>query len=418
MAHVERHHRKPCARDGCAHGFTRHGKSTKGACTVNGCGCTRWRADEDDRETWRARWRDPAGAEHAKTFARKLDADRYLAGVEHAKLKGAYIDPKLGRTRFGELAERWHNTTAGLKPSTRHAYRVLLDLHVLPSFRDAPVAHVDRLAVSEWLAALLAGGMSAARARDAFQVLSLVFAAGVDGGLLVASPASGVRLPKLTPTEMCFLDPGEVERLAAAIEPRYRVLVNTAAYSGARFGELVALRVGRLDLLRGTCEIAESATEVKGRLEWGATKTNERRTVRLPRFLCSELGAHLAGQPHERTELVFAAPKGGPLRHSDFIKRKFRPAVTAAGLDPRLRFHDLRHTCASLLIREGASVKAVQKTLGHKSATVTLDRYGHLFPDELESAADRLDRARTHALADPGRTRQVPPVAQLAGRAR
>ncbi len=92
--------------------------------------------------------------------------------------------------------------------------------------------------------------------------------------------------------------------------------------------------------------------------------------------------------------------------------------MTAAGLDSTLRFHDLRHTCASLLIREGASVKAVQKTLGHKSATVTLDRYGHLFPDELESAADRLDRARTRALTDPGRTHQVPPVAQLAGRAR
>ena len=88
---------------------------------------------------------------------------------------------------------------------------------------------------------------------------------------------------------------------------------------------------------------------------------------------------------------MFAAPKGGPLRHSDFIKRKFRPAVTAAGLDPKLRFHDPRHSCASLLIREGASVKAVQKTLGHKSATVTLDRYGRLFPDELKSVADRLD---------------------------
>jgi hypothetical protein len=135
MAHVERHHRKPCARNGCAHGFPRHGKSAKGACTVDGCGCTRWRPDTDDRETWRARWRDPAGKEHAKTFTRKIDADRYLAEVEHAKLKGAYVDPKLGRTRFGELAERWHNTTAGLKPSTRHAYRVLLDLHVLPSFR-------------------------------------------------------------------------------------------------------------------------------------------------------------------------------------------------------------------------------------------------------------------------------------------
>jgi integrase len=90
---------------------------------------------------------------------------------------------------------------------------------------------------------------------------------------------------------------------------------------------------------------------------------------------------------------------GGPLRQSSVTTKLFKPAVRAAGLDPRLRFHDLRHTCASLLIREGASVKAIQAQLGHATASVTLDRYGHLFPDELEHLADRLERARADALA-------------------
>jgi integrase len=101
---------------------------------------------------------------------------------------------------------------------------------------------------------------------------------------------------------------------------------------------------------------------------------------------------------------------GGPLREGKFMERFFRPAIEVANqhllrearrgehvalLPERLRMHDLRHSAASLMIREGASIKAVQNTLGHKSAAVTLDRYGHLFPDELEQLAAQLDRAYT-----------------------
>jgi integrase len=196
---------------------------------------------------------------------------------------------------------------------------------------------------------------------------------------------------------MAFLDAAEVERLADAIDTRYRVLVLAAAYTGARASELAALRVKRLNLLRGTMEVVESVTEVDGKQVWGATKTYEARTVRLPRFLVEELAAYLADRPHGHDDLVFTSPEGGPLRQTTFMSRVFRPAVEAAGLPDGLRFHDLRHTAASLMIASGASVKAVQRTLGHATAAMTLDRYGHLYPDELESLADRLDQARARA---------------------
>jgi len=96
---------------------------------------------------------------------------------------------------------------------------------------------------------------------------------------------------------------------------------------------------------------------------------------------------NLAERPHGPDDLVFTAPQGGPLREQKFVAGIFKPAAARAGLPHRLRFHDLRHTCASLLIAQGASVKAVQAQLGHASATVTLDRYGHLFPDELQRLA-------------------------------
>jgi hypothetical protein len=90
---------------------------------------------------------------------------------------------------------------------------------------------------------------------------------------------------------------------------------------------------------------------------------------------------------------------GGPLRERKFLHGQLKPAARRAGLPGTLRAHDLRHTAASLLTSQGASVKAVQKTLGHKSAVMTLDRYGHLWPDELEDLAERLDRARAAAVA-------------------
>jgi integrase len=267
-------------------------------------------------------------------------------------------------------------------------------LFVLPSFGQAQVAALDRLAIAEWLAGLLGRGVSATRARDAYRVLRQVLEAGVAGGLLAANPATGVRLPRLAPRESCFLTAAEVDQLAQVIRPPYGVLIHTAAYSGMRAGELAALKVGRLDLLGGRAHVVESTSEIGGKLITGPTKTYTRRTVRLPRSFCAELGAYLASRPNGPDALVFTMPAGGPLRQSSVSKSFFRPAVGAAGLDPRLRFHDLRHTCASLLIAQGASVKAVQAQLGHASATVTLDRYGHLFPDELDHLADRLDRAR------------------------
>jgi integrase len=365
------------------------------------------------RVTYRARWRDPSGRERKRSFNRKTDAQRFLVGIEDAKLRGAYVDPAKGKVSFAEWAERWYATTADLKPGTRRTYRQLLDNQALPHFGTAALAGIDTLAVREWVATLVEGGLSPSRVRNAHQVLSQVLAAAVEGGRLARNPAVGVRLPKRIEREMLFLDAAQVERLADAIGPHYRMLVYFLAYTGLRFGEAVALKTKRLDLLRGRCEVVESATEVGSALVWGPTKTDERRIVRLPRFLVELLAEHLAGQPHGPEDLVFTAPLGGPLRERKFLHGQLKPAARRAGLPATLRAHDLRHTAASLLIREGASIKAVQRSLGHKSAVMTLDRYGHLWPDELEDLAVRLDRARAAAVAPSTRPTDAPAVVPI-----
>jgi hypothetical protein len=108
--------------------------------------------------------------------------------------------------------------------------------------------------------------------------------------------------------------------------------------------------------------------------------------------------------------MIWCSPRRRVVRCGEqkFVAGIFKPAAVRAGLPHRLRFHDLRHTCASLLIAQGASVKAVQAQLGHASATVTLDRYGHLFPDELQQLADRLQDAYTDAVTDQARRVDAP----------
>jgi integrase len=350
------------------------------------------------KTTYRVRYRDPAGRQRSKVFARKVDADGWLHANETAKQDRRWVDPAAGRERFGEWAERWFGTTAALRPTTRRDYRVLLDNQVLPAFAGARLADLDALAVREWLAGLVGGGLSAKRARKAHQILSQVLDAAVDGGKLARNVAAGVKLPKVQRREMHFLDAVQVEAIADAIDPRYSTLVRVAAYTGLRPCELVALRVGRLDLLRGTARVAEAAPEVAGRLEWGGVKTHEARTVRLPRFLCEELGAHLADRPHGAEDLVFTAPLGGPLRESKFGPRLLQACRPGGRAPGDAAVYDLRHTAASLLIREGASVKAVQRQLGHATASITLDTYGHLFPDELDALATRLEDLHDRAL--------------------
>lgn len=234
-------------------------------------------------------------------------------------------------------------------------------------------------------------GLSPSRIRNAHQVLSQVLAAGVEAARIARNPAVGVRLPRIVRREMHFLTAAQVELLAEAIIPPYAVLIRFAAYTGLRAGEVAALRVKDLNLFRGTCEVVESVTEVDGRLVRGPTKTYAHRRVYLPRFLCDQVGVYLVDRPHGPEDPVFTGPRGGPIREHKFVELIFKPAAIRAGLPSALRVHDLRHTCASLLIAHGASIKAVQAQLGHASATVTLDRYGHLFPDELARLAERME---------------------------
>ncbi len=195
---------------------------------------------------------------------------------------------------------------------------------------------------------------------------------------------------------MKFLSAEELTRLADA-SGSFRPVILTAGYLGLRWGELAGLRRKRYNALKSTVEIVEILTEVGGRLDFGPPKTKaSRRQVSLPAFLADIVADVLAERPSGGEELIFVGRDGGPLRRTNFRKRHWIPALEKAGLATNVRFHDLRHTCAALLIAQNAHPKEIQARLGHSSITTTLDRYGHLFPsldERLRVGLDDLYRA-------------------------
>ncbi len=225
-------------------------------------------------------------------------------------------------------------------------------------------------------------------------------------GAIRANPCEGVRIPRAEAKEPVLLTAEQVEALGRSTRPPYDVLVRFAATTGLRPSELCGLRVGRLNVVKGSVEVAEALTVVGGRTEVGPTKSGARRTVQITRSLCEQLSDHLArratelGRPLTGDDYVFVAPEGRPLRRNLLYKRIFCPAVEQAGLPMGLRLHDLRHTCASLLIDLGAHPKVIQEWLGHKSITVTIDVYGHLFPSLNQALAERLDEVFRGAAAE------------------
>jgi integrase len=364
----------------------------------------------DGRASWRAHYRTPSGAQRNKSFARKIDAERFLASIESSKVTGTYVDPALAKVTVGQWAQRWLDGQAHLKPTTRSRYKGILRKHIHPRWDRVRLANVSHGDVQAWVTEL-AKAHSPATVQKIHRVLSLVLDMAVKDGRLARNVANGVNLPRVSKHEHRYLTHEQVDDLAnetgypagsnkhAAYDTRanetYRLVVLFLAYTGVRFGEMAALRVARLDLRRNRAVIVESVTPVQGQgLVWGSTKTHQRREVPIPRFLAAELARHLEGKSPDY--LVFAGIRNGqPLRVSTF-RTAFGAAARTIGV-PDLHPHQLRHTAASLAIASGADVKVVQQMLGHSSATMTLDTYGHLFEDRLDEVGDAMDRAREAA---------------------
>jgi integrase len=222
-------------------------------------------------------------------------------------------------------------------------------------------------------------------------------------GLVPRNVAEGASLPLADRKEMeAFFTPEEVRRfLQAAKHDRLEALYVVAITCGLRQGELLGLRWDDVDLEAGRLTVrrqVQRSRDGSGMIS-GPTKNKKSRTIRLGRVAIEALKAHRDTQAEDVAsakglwrdpDLVFATTIGTPLDPSNLVGRSFKPLLGRANL-PSIRFHDLRHACATLLLSEGVPVKVVQEVLGHSSVSVTMDVYSHILPDMQEKAAAAMD---------------------------
>jgi integrase len=352
---------------------------------------------------WQARYRGPDRREHAHNFTRELDAKRFASSVENDRARGQWLDPRLAKTRFGEYAAGWLETVSHVRPGTRLNIEGRLRNHVLPFFDDIPLGAIKPNHVRAWLSEMVVKGLAPATISATYRTLANVLKTAELDGYIARTPCVGIGLRKETHhEEMHFLTPEEVARLAEAITPRFRAHLHGGLY-GAEMG-----RAGRSQG-RAAQPAPGYGRRCRGRRRGqrlpSLRSTQDRRPAhRLPPPLPLRPVGRAPRQIFQRGRFGLHGARGGRSAAQQFSRRHFKPAKVSSQLATGLRFHDLRHTCAALLIAQGAHPKEIQDHLGHSTIRLTFDRYGHLFPNLGQRLTEGLEASYRGSLADSTRT--------------
>ena len=343
--------------------------------------------------TWRAKVFFERRVIAQKSFTRRVDAKRWEADQLAKLASGAWIDPARGRVTFAALAAEWQASREHLAVRSQETTEFLLAKHVLPEIGPVPIAAISAADVERAMTAMTARGLATATRRRALSMIRLVFDYAIRDRRLNVNVARMVSLPRgATKREPHWLRPEQLGRLVMAVPELCRPVVLFLGLTGCRFSEMAALRVD--DVVQTPhglgVRVHRAATQSKrtSGAVFGPTKTHQTRTVPVP--------AALDGYVRERVAAtaaggyLFPSPTGGVWTNTNFRARsRWMDATQVAGVEGTT-IHDLRHTAASLLIAAGADVKAVQVILGHSTATMTMDLYGHLFSEATWQAMERL----------------------------
>ena len=201
-------------------------------------------------QRYRVRYRDPGGSERSRSFPRLADARRFKATVEEELARGLWVDPRVGRTLFQDFASTLTERKVNVRPATRDRIGGFLRAQILPTFGSVPLCRITRHSVQVWVDDL-AATLAARAVRDSYRILAGLLREAVRQGFIRQSPCYLISLPPLTRAEPRYLSAEEVERLADAIDPRYRSLIYTDAYLGLRWSELAGLKRTSLDFDAG-----------------------------------------------------------------------------------------------------------------------------------------------------------------------
>ena len=351
---------------------------------------------------WRAAVHVGGGKYRVRWAATRREAERLVYELLAERARGVLPPP--GRLTVRQFFEEWlDDVRLQVAPQTARTYRDRITLQVLPHLGDRRLAALQPRDLEHLYRRLIDAGIAPSTVHVTHNIVHKALADAVRLNCLAANPADRARPPRAgQATAGAVLTPEEARRLLeAARGDRLEALGILAITTGMRKGELLALRWRDVDLDGGTVRITGSLARVDGAYRIQEPKTaSSRRAVALAELARSALRTHRQRQLEERLragpawhdlDLVFCREDGyylNPKAPLDWLER----TLARAGIR-KVRFHDLRHTAATLALASGVDVRTTGALLGHASAKMTLDTYGHALPGAAQAAAAAIDAA-------------------------
>jgi integrase len=308
-----------------------------------------------------------------------------------------------GKLTVEEHLRRWLSDSVRdtVRRRTYERYESIVRVHLIPAIGRIKLKTLTPAHVRGLYCAKLNAGLAPQSVLHIHRTLSKALKQATDDGLIPRNAAGLVKPPRPRREEIRPLDSEQVRALfETARGDRLEALYVVAVTTGMRRGELQGLKWDDLDLEAGTLQVRRTLSEPKGGWIFEAPKSGKGRSIRLTRKAISALREHRKRQLEERMQkaglwsdhgLVFPSAIGTPMSGGN-LNRSFKGLLERAGL-PAVRFHDLRHTCATLLLRQGVNAKFVQELLGHADVSLTLNVYSHVLPDMGDAAAGAMDAA-------------------------
>lgn len=345
-------------------------------------------AKDGKRQTWRT---------YGDTRREVADA---LSKVIDERRRGQSI--VIEKQTLAEFLNHWltNSVKPSVRPLTYESYEVNVRVHILPELGRHELTKLAPQHVQHWLNERVGAGLAPRTVQYAHAVLRRALNQALKWGLVHRNVATLVDVPRVVRPEVQPFTPEQARLfLSAAAGDRLRALYTVAITTGLRQGELLGLRWEDLDFETATLRVRVALQRVDGGWRLVEPKTpKSRRVIGLPAIALAALREHCdlqdaerrhAGERWEERRLVFTTGTGRPLDGPN-VTHQFQHLLVRAGL-PRLRFHDLRHTCASLLLADGIPPRVIMETLGHSQISLTMNTYAHVMPALQREAAKRMD---------------------------
>jgi integrase len=307
--------------------------------------------------------------------------------------------------KVSEYLERWlaDSVRDTVRPTNFERYEQMVRLHICPVLGNLKLKDLTSTHMRGLYREKLDAGLSPRTVQYVHVTLHKVLKKAVMDGLIPRNATEAVKPPQVRREEMRPLAPEQVKvLLQASRDDRLEALYVLAVTTGLRQGELLGLKWEDVDLEAGTLQVRRTLATAKGGPQLTAPKTKgSRRTVRLTQSAVNAFRSHLKRQLEEidragslcrENGLIFATETGDPMDRRYITTHRFKPLLKRAGL-PQIRFHDLRHTCATLLLGRNVNPKIVSEMLGHASIAITLDTYSHVLPNMQCEAAKAMEDA-------------------------